>query len=176
MRHPYEDLMRHVQAHGVAKADRTGTGTKSVFGHQMRFPLRAGFPLVTTKKVPFRAVALELLWFLRGDGNARWLQDRKVGIWDEWADENGDLGAFGGPLGVASQHDVASPGQQPGKALERPSAHDHRLAHGHRLEAALLAGNVPGDDMVEPDHAIVGSGEIEGDHTATGALIAGCGS
>jgi thymidylate synthase len=89
---PYEDLMRHVFTHGVDKADRTGTGTRSVFGHQMRFDLRAGFPLITTKKVFFKGVALELLWFLRGDSNARWLQERGVGIWDEWAAPDGELG------------------------------------------------------------------------------------
>jgi thymidylate synthase len=89
---PYEALMRHVFEHGVDKADRTGTGTRSVFGYQMRFDLREGFPLITTKKVHWKSVALELLWFLRGEGNAKWLQDRGVSIWDEWAQADGDLG------------------------------------------------------------------------------------
>jgi thymidylate synthase len=92
VRSQYEDFMRHVFTHGVAKTDRTGTGTRSVFGHQMRFDLREGFPLVTTKKVHFRSIALELLWFLRGESNALWLRERGVTIWDEWARADGDLG------------------------------------------------------------------------------------
>ena len=84
--------MRHVAEHGVRKADRTGTGTRSVFGYQMRFALAEGFPLVTTKKVHFRSIALELLWFLRGESSAKWLRERGVTIWDEWAREDGELG------------------------------------------------------------------------------------
>ncbi|MCB1686026.1 MAG: thymidylate synthase, partial [Pseudomonadales bacterium] len=87
----YLDLMRHVRSSGTYKSDRTGTGTYSVFGHQMRFDLQAGFPLVTTKKVAMRLIIHELLWFLQGATNIRYLLDNNVHIWDEWADENGDL-------------------------------------------------------------------------------------
>jgi thymidylate synthase len=90
--HPYEQLLADVLANGEHKSDRTGTGTRSVFGRQLRYDLSRGFPLITTKRVHFKSIALELLWFLRGDSNVRWLQERGVSIWDEWADADGELG------------------------------------------------------------------------------------
>ena len=141
----YLDLMRRILAEGVRKQDRTGTGTLSVFGHQLRFNLQEGFPLVTTKKLHLRSIIHELLWFLTGDTNIRYLKDNGVSIWDEWADQNGDLGP------VYGRQWRAWPGKN-GETIDQISKVLHSLRHNPDSRRHLVVAYNPTfvDDMALP--------------------------
>ncbi len=125
------EFMRHVRRNGARKADRTGTGTLSVFGYQMRFDLAAGFPLVTTKRVHFKSIAYELLWFLRGETNTQFLRDHGVTIWDEWADANGELGP-GLRQAMAQLADTRRAAHRPDQRSGAPAQGQSRFAPHHR--------------------------------------------
>src|SRR5690606_29854394 len=141
----YLDLVRHVMDNGIQKGDRTGTGTKSVFGYQMRFDLTKGFPLVTTKKVHLKSIIHELLWFLNGDTNIRYLRDNGVRIWDEWADDNGDLGP------VYGRQWRSWPGKD-GEPVDQISKVLHSIRHNPDSRRHLVVAYNPGfvDDMALP--------------------------
>jgi thymidylate synthase len=146
----YLGLVRNILDHGIEKTDRTGTGTRSLFGHQLRFDLAAGFPLVTTKKLHLRSIIIELLWFLRGDTNVRWLQENKVTIWDEWADPNGDLG----PVYGYQWRSWPAPNGQHIDQLARVIAEIRRNPDSRRL--VVSAWNVADLDRMalQPCHAL----------------------
>ena len=132
----YLDLMQRVLDSGIPKTDRTGTGTLSIFGHQMRFNLQQGFPLVTTKKLHLKSIIYELLWFLRGDTNVRYLQEHGVTIWNQWADEHGDLG----PIYGHQWRSWASPG---GEAVDQVSEVVERIkTHPDSRRLIVSAWNV----------------------------------
>jgi thymidylate synthase len=141
----YQDLLRLVLEKGHDKMDRTGTGTLSLFGHQMRFDLRQGFPLLTTKKLHLRSVIHELLWFLKGDTNVKYLNDHKVSIWDEWADENGDLGPVYGKQWRSWQTADGRTVDQITNVIEALKANPHSRRH---LVVAFNPGDV--DKMALP--------------------------
>lgn len=134
----YLDLMQHILDHGADRMDRTGTGTRSVFGYQMRFDLNAGFPLVTTKKLHLRSIIIELLWFLRGDTNIRYLQDHGVSIWNEWADAEGNLGPVYGQQWRA----WATP---QGETLDQISSVMEQLKHNPDSRRMLVVAWNPAD-------------------------------
>jgi len=141
----YLDLLRHVRDHGLRKEDRTGTGTLSVFGWQMRFQLEDGFPLLTTKKLHLRSIIHELLWFLQGDTNIAYLRDHGVRIWDEWADENGDLGPVYGKQWRRWETADGRVIDQMAAVLEQIRTHPHSRRH---IVTAWNPGDV--DDMALP--------------------------
>lgn len=141
----YLDMLQHVLDEGARKEDRTGTGTLSVFGHQMRFDLQQGFPLVTTKKLHLRSIIIELLWFLNGDTNIAYLKDNGVSIWDEWADENGDLGP------VYGFQWRSWPGKN-GEAVDQISKVVHSIRHNPDSRRHMVVAYNPAyvDDMALP--------------------------
>lgn len=142
---PYEELLADVLEHGTLTGDRTGTGTYSVFGRQIRFNLAEYFPLVTTKRVHFKSAALELIWFLNGDSNVRWLQERGVRIWNEWADENGELG----PVYGVQWRSWPAPN---GEAIDQISQVMDSLTHSPGSRRHLVSAWNPGqlDEMALP--------------------------
>ncbi len=141
----YLDLLADIMANGALRGDRTGTGTLSVFGRQMRFDLAAGFPLLTTKKVHFKSIVLELIWFLRGDTNVRWLQERGCTIWDEWADEDGELG----PVYGKQWRSWAAPD---GRVIDQMSAVVHSIRGNPESRRHIVSAWNPAevDDMALP--------------------------
>jgi len=148
--HPYHDLLRHILQNGARKDDRTGTGTLSVFGYQMRFDLEAGFPMLTTKKLHLRSIVYELLWFLKGDTNVGYLNDNKVSIWDEWADENGDLGPIYGKQWVAWE-------TADGKQINQIERAVHDLRHNPDSRRIIVSAWNVGDlgkMALSPCHAL----------------------
>ena len=134
----YLDLLRRIRQEGVIKHDRTGVGTQSVFGHQMRFDLSEGFPLLTTKKVHLKSIIYELLWFISGDTNVRYLQDHGVTIWDEWADENGDLGPVYG-------HQWRSWPAPDGRSIDQLSQVIDQIRHNPDSRRMLISAWNPGE-------------------------------
>jgi len=139
----YHDLLRHILANGTRKTDRTGTGTISVFGYQMRFDLQAGFPLLTTKKVHTKSIIHELLWFIKGDTNIKYLKDNGVSIWDEWADENGDLG----PVYGKQWRSWAAPdrGDGPGQVIDQLSDVLRQLKNSPDSRRMIISAWNPAD-------------------------------
>lgn len=146
----YHDLLQHILDHGTRKTDRTGTGTISVFGYQMRFDLAAGFPLVTTKKVHTRSIIHELLWFLKGDTNIAYLKENGVSIWDEWADENGDLGPVYG-------HQWRSWNAPDGRVIDQFQEVLHQLKNSPDSRRIIVSAWNPADlpkMALQPCHAL----------------------